>query len=139
MIDDILSAIKSELAALYPSCVVYDYYHAQDFKTPSFLISIIDHGYGKRLKNTRKGKLSLDLQYFSGAKSVDIKAIRADCFAVQQVLLREIDLIGASFRALNKDARITDNVLHFTFDINYSELVTSTGTPMEKISISVKE
>ena len=84
MVDDILTAIKTELAVLCPSAVVYKFYQPQNFKTPSFLISVTDQNYGRLLRGSFAGKISLDVQYFSGAKSVDIKATRADCVSMQE-------------------------------------------------------
>ncbi len=50
---------------------------------------------------------------------------------MQMSLLRNFDLAG-KYRALNKKATITDNVLHFTFDINYSEIKTDVSEKMQK-------
>jgi hypothetical protein len=118
MVNDIITAVETQLKTLCPN--IYKFYQPQHFKTPSFLISVTDHGYGRLLHGTYASKISLDVQYFSGAKSVDIKAIRTDCVSMQETLLRGFNLVGG-FRCINKDARITDNVLHFTFDVKYSE------------------
>lgn len=141
MITDMQSALAAQLKSLYPLSTVYLDYVPQNFKTPSFLIEIIDQGYGKRLQGTFRGTCSFDLQYFSAVKLTDIAGIEADCHAVQEVLLRELDLIG-TFRALNKAAKTTDNVLHLTFDIKYCEKQISTVPVVNKLTIgavSVKE
>lgn len=131
MTDDIIAAIETQLKTLCPT--VYRFYCPQNFKTPSFLISVTDQDYKRLLTGSFSGKLSLDVQYFSGAKSVDIKAIRADCVSMQETLLRGFNLVG-SFRVLNKDARITDNVLHFTFDVKYSERVSNNDPLMQSMT-----
>lgn len=136
MTDDIISAVETQLKALCPT--VYRFYQPQKFKTPSFLISVVDQDYSRLLRGSSNSKLSLDVQYFSGAKSVDIKAIRADCVSMQETLLRGFDLIGR-FRCINKDTRITDNVLHFMFDIKYSERAVSAGSRMGKMNLAMKE
>lgn len=136
MVDDIIAAIETELKTLCPN--VYRFYCPQKFKTPSFLISVTDQDYRRLLRGSFAGKLSLDVQYFSGAKSVDLKAIRADCVSMQETLLRGFNLIGR-FRCVNKDTRITDNVLHFTFDVKYSERVTVTDPQMQSVTNSAKE
>lgn len=136
MTDDIIAAIEARLKTFCPT--VYRFYCPQKFKTPSFLISVTDQDYGRLLRGAFTGKLSLDLQYFSGAKAVDLKAIRADCVSMQETLLRGFNLIGR-FRCVNKDVRITDNVLHFTFDIKYSERVTVTDPQMKSVTNSAKE
>ena len=138
MMDDIIAAVETRLKALNPNARVYQFYQPQKFETPSFLISVVDQDYGRRLRGSFDSKLSLDVQYFSGAKSVDIKATRADCVSMQETLLRGFNLIG-KFRCINKDARITDNVLHFTFDIKYSERAVITNPLMQKINLTIEE
>jgi hypothetical protein len=138
MTDDIITAIETQLKVLAPAATIYRFYCPQNFKTPSFLISVIDHDYGRLLRGTYTGKLSFDVQYFSGAKSVDIKAIRTDCVSVQETLLRGLNLVGR-FRCINKNARITDNVLHVTFDIKYSERVVVMDPLMNSMTNSTKE
>lgn len=136
MVDDIVTAIETELKTLCPT--VYRFYCPQHFKTPSFLISVTDQNYSRLLQGSFAGKISLDVQYFSGAKSVDIKATRADCVSMQEMLLRGFNLVGG-FRCINKDVRITDNVLHFTFNVKYRECVAETNPIMEKINLTIKE
>jgi hypothetical protein len=138
MTDDIIAAVETQLKALNPAATVYRFYQPQNFKTPSFLISVTDQDYGRLLRGSFDSKLSLDVQYFSGAKSVDIKATRADCFAMQETLLRGFNLISR-FRCINKDARITDNVLHFTFDVKYSERDRTIGPLMNNLNLTIKE
>lgn len=141
MIADVQNALAARLAALYPDAKVYLDYVPQNFHTPSFLIEITDHSYGKRLQDISKGTLAIDLQYFSGVRYADITGIRADCRAVQETLLRELDLVG-TFRIRDKDARITDDVLHVTFSTQYYEMQISTEPVAGKLaigSVSVKE
>jgi len=99
----------------------------QKFITPAFLISVIDQDYSKRINTRYNGALSFDVAYFSDKGATEIKA---DCLRVQEDLLRAFDFIG-TFKVLNKDARITDNVLHITFDVKYSEMKTETSVPMQ--------
>lgn len=138
MTDDIITAVEMQLKAVCPAAIVYRFYCPQKFRTPSFLISVTDQDYTRLLHGSFAGKLSLDVQYFSGAKSVDIKAIRADCVSMQETLLCGLNLAGR-FRCINKDARITDNVLHVTFDVKYSERAAATNPLMQKINLMMKE
>lgn len=140
MIPEIQKAIAAAASALYPGCTVYKDYDPQNFKMPSFLITIADQDYAKRLGTVNKGKVSVDLQYFSGVSATNIAGVRADCLVAQENLLHGFDLIGG-FRVINKDARITDNVLHFTFDIKYSEILVSDETKMNimQTNTSIKE
>lgn len=127
MINDIKQAIVDKLLELYPNYTIYDEDIPQDFKTPSFFIALIDQDYSKRLNNKYRSLLSFDVAYFSNEGKTEIKE---DCLEVQLNLFRNFDLIG-TYRILEKQATITDNVLHFTFNINYSEIITETGTLIE--------
>ena len=118
MISEIKQAIVQEILGLYPTVTVYADDIPQNFKKPSFLLTLIEQSYGKRLDNKFTSAVSLDLAYFSDKEKSDIKS---DCQAVQVDILRAFDLVGG-FRIRNLQATIVDNVLHITFDISYSEL-----------------
>lgn len=130
MISDIKSAIVFKLKELYPSHKRYTDDIPQNFGKPSFVVFVIDHDYDKRLNTKYKSRISFDVAYFSDKAASSIKA---DCLTVQEVLLREFNLIGTTnkFRVLNKNARITDNVLHMTFDIEYSDIKTESVIKMQ--------
>jgi len=118
MISEIKSAIAQKILEQYPSSTIYDEDIPQNFKTPSFLVTVIEQNYGKRLANKYNSTVSFDVAYFSNKGKNEIKS---DCQAVQVNLLRAFDLMGG-FRAQNLQATIVDNVLHITFNVNYSEL-----------------
>jgi hypothetical protein len=118
MIDEIKQAIAQKIHEQYPSATIYDEDIPQNFKTPSFLVTVIEQNYGKRLANKYNSTVSFDVAYFSNKGKNKIKS---DCQAVQVNLLRAFDLVGG-FRIRNLQATIVDNVLHITFNVNYSEL-----------------
>jgi hypothetical protein len=118
MINEIKQAIAQKIHEQYPSATIYDEDISQNFKTPSFLVTVIEQNYGKRLANKYNSTVSFDVAYFSNKGKNEIKS---DCQAVQVNLLRDFDLMGG-FRAQNLQATIVDNVLHITFDVRYSEL-----------------
>lgn len=127
MINSIRKAIASKLLELYPTYPIHKNDVPQNFKPPCFIVYIIDQNYDKRINTKYKSMISFDVAYFSDKPTTTIKD---DCLDKQQVLLRAFDLIG-TFRVLNKQCSITDNVLHFTFDINYSELLEETDSLMQ--------
>lgn len=127
MINDIKQAIAQKIHEQYPSSTIYDEDIPQNFKTPSFLVTVIEQGYGKRLANKYNSTVSFDVAYFSDKGKNEIKS---DCQAVQVDLLRAFDLMGG-FRAQSLQATIVDNVLHITFDISYSELKTEEFAKMQ--------
>ncbi len=119
MINNVKNAIADKLKELYPTHVIYDEDVPQNFKTPSFSIELIEQDYNKRLNAKFNSLLSFDVLYFSDKS---ISEIKEDCLNVQLNLFREFNLIG-TYRALNKQATITDQTLHFTFNISYSEIM----------------
>jgi hypothetical protein len=129
MINEIKSAIVYKLRDVFPLITkrYTDDNIPQDFKKPSFYVTVIDQDHKKRLNTKYKSLLSFDVAYFSDKGVAEIKS---DCLAKQEVLLREFDIVG-TYRIKNKNARITDNVLHVTFDVNYSEMKAETRIPMQ--------
>ena len=128
MINDVKQAIVNKLLELYPTYTIYDEDVPQNFKTPSFLVTVIEQSYGKRLADKYNSTVSFDLAYFSDKGKNEVKS---DCQEVQVNLLRAFDLVG-TFRAQNLQATIVDNVLHITFDVNYSELKIEEFAKMQK-------
>ncbi len=128
MINNIKQAIVDKLPELYPGYKIYDEDIPQNFKKPSFLISLTDQDYNKRLNSKYKSLISFDVAYFSDKRVTEIKE---DCFDKQMTIFRGFDLIG-SYRVLNKQSNITDNVLHFTFDIVFSEIKDDKAEKMQK-------
>lgn len=135
MINAAKISIAQKLKELYPTATIYDDNVPQKFKTPAFVIYIIEQEYNKRLDNKYNGRISLDVAYFSDK---DKNEIKSDCLEVQETLLREFDEVGA-FRILNKNARITDNVLHITFSVSYSELKIKEFAKMQTQTTNYKE
>lgn len=127
MIAEIKQSIVYKLRELYSTHKRYTDNVPQNFTTPAFAVMQIDQDYSKRLNIINKGRVSYDILYFSDKP---VTAIKSDCQVVQETLFREFDLVG-TFRILNKNAEIVDNVLHFTFDINYSEMRVESINPMQ--------
>ena len=118
MINEIKQAIAQKIHEQYPSATIYDDDIPQNFRTPSFLVTVIEQNYGKRLANKYNSTVSFDVAYFSDKGKNETNS---DCQAVQVNLLRAFELVG-TFRAQNLRATIVDNVLHITFDVRYSEI-----------------
>ncbi len=128
MISNVKQAIAGSLKQLYPNNTIYDEDVPQNFREPSFLITLTNQDYGKRLNSKFKSLMSFDVAYFSEKSKTEIKE---DCQEVQMMLFRAFDLIGG-YRILNKQAATVDNVLHFTFDVSVSEMKVEDGTPMQR-------
>lgn len=129
MISDIKSAMVSKLNDIFPNIPIgsTDDNVSQNYAKPSFFVSIVDQEYNKRINTKFNGLISFNIAYYSDLGVADIKR---DCLAKQEVLIREFDLVG-TYRIRNKKARITDNVLHMTFDVSYSEMKVETSVLMQ--------
>jgi len=128
MISEIKQAITQKILGLYPSATVYADDIPQNFKKPSFLLTLIEQNYGKGLANKYNSTVSFDVAYFSDKGKNEVKS---DCQAVQVNLLRTLNTLD-TFRVQNLQANITDNVLHITFDVSYSEIKTKEFAKMQK-------
>lgn len=134
MVNNIKQCIVENLLSIYPKVVIYDEDIPQNFKSPSFLITLTDHSYSKRINNKFNGEISFDISFFSDKEKTEIKN---DCIKVQQELFRGFDLIG-TYRPLNKNATIVDNVLHFNFKVKYSEINDTDNIKIVKIESNTK-
>ncbi|MDU4726393.1 DUF6838 family protein [Clostridium sp.] len=132
MINDIKKCIVDSLLQIYSGVTIYDEDIPQNFKTPSFLITLTDQEYSKRINNKFNGEVSFDISFFSEKDKFEIKS---DCLKTQQELFRRFDLIN-KYRALDKQATIVDNVLHFTFKVKYSELKEDEGIKMTSAELN---
>jgi hypothetical protein len=133
MISEIKQAIKNKLLEIYPTgYTIYDEEIPEDYIKPSLFLTLVNQNYSRRMNNKYTSLLSFDLTYYSNSSE-----LRMDCLRVQLDLLRTFDLVGA-YRILNKNAKITDNVLHFTFDIRYSEIIKDEIVLMQQQQINTK-
>ena len=137
MINDIKKCIVDNLLNIYPDITIYDEDIPQNFKAPSFLITLTDQDYSKRINNKFNGEVSFDISFFSEKDRFEIKN---DCLKVQQDLFRSFDLIN-KYRVLDKQSTIVDNVLHFTFKIKYSEIreIEETKMIVADLNTNIKE
>ncbi len=116
MISDIKIAINDKLREIYPhGYMIYNEDLPEDMGKPSFLITTTSLSYNKIFQNKYATNISYDISYFS-----DQSAIRTDLVRVQEELVKAFHLDG-TYQVMNKIARITENVLHFTFDIQLLE------------------
>ncbi len=131
MISEIKQAIKDMLLAVYPDGYsIYDEELPEGYSKPAFYLTLINQNYSRRMNNKFTSLLSFDLAYYSSSAES-----RTDCIGIQQELLRAFHTVS-TYHVLNRNAKITDNVLHFTFDIRYGEMLQEEGTPMQQQQIN---
>ena len=116
MINEVKQAIINRLLEIYPTgYTVYDEELPAEYSRPAFYLSVVNQDYNRRMNDKYTSLISFDLAYYSNSSE-----IRTDCLNIQEILLQAFDLAG-TFRVLNRNAKITDNILHITFDIRYSQ------------------
>jgi hypothetical protein len=134
MLNEIKQSITDKLTALFPPEEGYALFdetvpEGSGSEKPYFLLLLTKQTYSKKLKDTYQSTLSFDLGYHS---NLDIAENKKDLMRVQEILIRSFDSAG-TYRIRNKSAQITEQVLHVTFDISYSEMKVEDAVSMQQI------
>ena len=129
MINNVKQAIVNKLNELYPDYTIYDEDVSEHIETPSFKITLIEQYYNKKLNTRFQSSLTFDIAYFSDKR---VEEIKNDCYFVQSKLLKGFDRVGP-YRIMNKQAKITDQVLHFTFNVSYTETLVEDIEKMKQL------
>jgi hypothetical protein len=128
MVNEIKQAIANILHELFPNAEIYDEDVPQGFKTPSFLIIVVESSYKKAIDEKYNASVSFDLAYFPEREYES----KNECYEVSQNILRAFDVLN-SYKVTNKTSSITDNVLHVKFTVKYREIKTSQSEKMRDI------
>ena len=138
-IDTLYKAIEAECRTAVPELAkIYRDNIPQNAELPFVLVLIIDTDVSRRLANQQRVKQSFDVQYFPGC---DIQDRRKECEKVKQEMLRHFDVIsadGISFYVREKNANVTDDVLHFMFSATYTECRQDAEPKMEELNANVE-
>ncbi len=127
MIESIKEAMINRLLELYPDYTVYDEDLPSEYQKPAFLINVKSQNYTSLLQGKFKNQVNFDISYYSNVT----ETVKRDCLDIGQVLLAEFDL-AQNYRIKNRKAETIDNVLHFTFDIQYFISKEELSTKMQK-------
>lgn len=119
MVNEIKQAIADKLHELYPDAAIYDEDIPQGFKTPSFLIALIESSYQKAIDSKYSASASFDVAYFPAAQY----EMKNECYEVSQHILRAFDVLNG-YKITNKTSSVTDDVLHVKFTVKYREIET---------------
>ena len=129
MINELYRSVSAGLKAV-KSCVIYREDVPQNFKTPSFMVTLYDQNPSRGINGRLKNTVSMDILYFPENKG---KAeLQEECWGVGQVLTREFAAPG--FKIKNRNLKIEDNVLHFLFDVEYRECREEGSSRMQTMS-----
>jgi len=71
-----------------------------------------------------------DLQYFPDGEPTEYKT---KCIQMQEDLSRHFHVLEGSFYVKDRSFKVTDDVLHFQFTIDYTEAFITDETPMQEL------
>ena len=127
MVTKLYKNIAAGLKAI-KACKVYAEDVPQNFMQPSFLISFYDQNPSRGINGRLINTVSVDVAYFPEAR----QETNGECWEVGQKLLRELRI--NDFKIKNRNLKITDKVLHFMFDVDYREYLSTDAQTMQTIS-----
>ena len=136
MINELYQGVNAGLK-LVKDCTVYREEVPQNFKKPSFLVTIYEQNPSRGINGRLKNEVNMDILYFPENRG---KAeLQEECWSVGQALSREFAVPG--FKIRNRNLKIEDYVLHFMFDVNYREYKDIPGVKMrtQTLDVQVKE
>lgn len=136
MINELYQGVNVGLK-LVKDCTVYREEVPQNFKKPSFLVTIYEQNPSRGINGRLKNEVNMDILYFPENKG---KAeLQEECWSVGQALSREFAVPG--FKIRNRNLKIEDYVLHFMFDVDYREYKDVPGVKMrtQTLDVQVKE
>ncbi len=126
MINELYKSVRVGLKAV-KDCTVYQEDVPQNFKTPSFMVTIYEQNPSRGINGRLKNEVNMDILYFPENKGKD--QIQEECWMVGQALTREFTAPG--FKLKNRNLKIEDDVLHFLFDVDYREVREDSATAMQ--------
>lgn len=130
MINDVYKGIKAECKVIIPNVTVYRDNIPQNFKTPSFFTELLDLSPERSINGKQRISAQFDLQYFPDGDSTEYKT---KCIKMQEELYRHFHVLEGSFHVKDRSFKVTDDVLHFQFTVDYAEAFIVDGTPMQEL------
>lgn len=110
------------------NCTIYVEKCPQNFKSPSFLITIYQQEAAGGINGRLKKYVSMDVLYFPKSKSEAYE----ECWQVEQGMSRSFRI--QDFKIKNRNSKIEDDVLHYMFDVNYREYLPDDTPNMQRIT-----
>ena len=138
-IDILYKAIAAECRLIVPELKkIYRDNIPQNADGPFILVLITDTDTRRCLANRQRVKQSFDVQYFPGE---ELQNRRKECEKVKQEMLQGFDVISAddiSFYVKEKNANVTDDVLHLLFSVSYVEYREPAQPKMEELDKNIE-
>lgn len=136
---ELYKAVSSECLKICPEARVYRNNIPQGFKAPCFLVIMTDTQAQRKLFNSLQITHSIDVSYFS---EVGKEERLFECEKMKEEMMRAFDVIGSdglSFYVTGKNANVTDDVLHFMFNVSCTEKPVTEEPVIEEINTNIKE
>lgn len=136
---ELYKAVSVECLKVCPKARMYRNNIPQDFKVPCFLVTVTDTQAQRKLFNSLQIRQSMDVSYFPEAGKQERLF---ECEKIKEEMMRAFDVIGTeglSFYVTGKNANVTDDVLHFMFDVIYKEKKITNEPIIEDISTNITE
>lgn len=134
MISKLYENIGSVLKQI-KDCTIYREDVPQGFKMPCFMVTLYSQNPSRGINGRMKNSVQADIHYFPE----DEVNYQEECWGIGQKLSREFQ--PNDFKIKNRNLKITDRVLHFTFDVDYREYRNDQSELMQTISedMNIKE
>lgn len=130
MINDVYKGISAECKTANPAAKVYRDNIPQNFKTPAFYAELLKFSPSRSLNSKQRISSQFDLQYFPDGEPTEYKT---KCIQMQEELSRRFHVLEGSFYVKDRSFKVTDDVLHFQFTVDYTEALITEKTPMQEL------
>jgi len=130
MINDVYKGISVECKILNPAAKTYRDNIPQNFKTPAFFAELIEFSPMRSVNGKQRISSQFDLQYFPDGYPTEYKT---KCIQMQEELSRHFHVLEGSFYVKDRSFKVTDDVLHFQFTVDYTEALVAGETPMQEL------
>ncbi|WP_270786774.1 phage tail terminator family protein [Enterococcus lactis] len=125
---DVTLAIANQLAKIFPDSTIYREQQEQGFKEPSFYIYEISAGSSGELMSYESRKHLYFVMWFPDSNQDD-PGKKEQCEKMREKLLDEFQRLDElSIGLLDKEAKIIEDALQFTFKLKY-RVVPQDSTP----------
>lgn len=138
MINDVYKGILAECKIVNPAAKAHRDNTPQNFTPPAFLAEMIDFTPTRSINGKQRVSAQFDLQYFPDGEPTGYKM---KCIQMQEKLSRYFHVLEGSFYVKDRSFKVTDDVLHFQFTVDYTEAYIADETPMQELetNTNIKE
>lgn len=116
---DITLAVADQLALIVPGATIYRENQEQKFDEPSFYVYEIHANSKDQLMNSQMRSHLYCVMYFPNPDDEDV-GLKEQCEIMRSKLLDEFERLDSlAIKVSNKEAKIEEDTLNFTFKLRY--------------------